>query len=123
MHEVPHRKFRSASRGACLSVRWTAERLDALRRREWFDRLGHGPPHLDQLWNEIHFQRLREPPRGAEGDVDVAVEHLRHVGARHVQAARKRRLVQPQRLHLQEDGPEELRKDSVGGGHGGNRFR
>ena len=87
------------------------------RRREVFRGLPDLRGRLDELRDEIHFQRLRQPEGRAEGDVDVTVQHLRHVGSRDVQAPGQRGLVQPQRLHLQKDGAQELGDHSVGGGH------
>ena len=71
-----------------------------------------------ELGGEVHLERVGEMVGGGEGEVRLAVEHLRHVGTRHVEPTRKRRLVEAQFFHAHEHRTEEERADSVDCVHG-----
>ena len=70
-----------------------------------------------QLGEEVHFEGAGELRRRAEGDVDVALQHLRDVRARDVHPLRERGLIQPQLLHPLQHLPEEERADSIDAAH------
>ena len=72
-----------------------------------------------EVGEEVELERLREASRGAEGDVDVAMEHLHDVGTRGVHAFRELGLRHPQLLHPKENAAQKQRADFICGIHRG----
>ena len=72
---------------------------------------------LSQFREEVHFKRMGELRRRAEGEVHVLPEHLRDVGLGNLHALRKLRLVDAHGFHPQENLAKERRSNPVNRTH------
>ena len=70
-----------------------------------------------EFGGEVHLERAGELGRGAEGEVDVLVQHLRDVRARDLHALSEVGLGDAKLLHAEKNLPQEGRADMVYGFH------